>query len=687
MPENNYNQSLASNPKPDFSKIVERPRKSTFKKVAFLVLKIVLILLIIGIIIGAVLGVIFYNNIKQTYGLAMSAKDKLESAAHLVINRDFKGAADLLKSANIDMTQAKSNMEQAAIFDYIPYVGRQTRAVNNVLIAGLKLTDSGEKVLLLMEDITAPLKNESITFSTITAKQKREILEKIVSSESMLLEVQKEIDEASAAIDEIPETGLVGPLRENIAPIKLYLPKVKDLIDGAMPMLKVVPQIAGFDKPIGYLFLLQNNSELRPTGGFIGTYGILKLQDGEIKTFQTDNIYNLDKSTQPILKEPSPMPIAKYLEQKNWSLRDINWSPDFPTTAEKALYMYEQENKILDQLKKQGKPIVSEQGTVITDTIPYEKVDGVIAVTPETVEDLLKLTGPITVEGVMFTDQNLTDQLEYIVGQEFREKGIPISARKEIIMKLADQIRIKLFSLPLQRYADVMDIGIKSLAKKAVLIYFIDPQLEKLILERNWGGQVKSYAGDYLMVVDSNLASLKTDQYVDRTINYSLTWQNGDLVGKVSIVYHNNADFTWKSTRLRSYTRVYVPEGSQLIKSSGAMENDKIKDPANTPGQVESSADLGKTYFGAFIAIEPHEVGTLSFEYKLPDSIKNQIKSNYYNLLIQKQPGVTPNLTLDLNFGNNIKSAVPAEAEKEWFNNAYNYSSALDADKEFKIGF
>ncbi|MBN1325644.1 DUF4012 domain-containing protein [Candidatus Falkowbacteria bacterium] len=687
MPENNLKTGLASNPKPDFSKIVEKPRKSTFRKVAFLVLKIILILLIVGIVIGVVLGVLYYNNIKQTYNLAILSKVKLESAAHLVINRDFKGAAELLNSANADMAQAKSNMEKAAIFDYIPYIGRQTKAANNVLIAGLKLTDSGQKVLLLMEDITAPLKNESITFSTITAKQKREILEKIVSSESMLLEVQKEINDAAAAIDEIPDKGLVGPLRENIAPIKLYLPKVRDLIDGALPMLRVVPKVAGFDKPIAYLFLLQNNSELRPTGGFIGTYGILKLQDGEIKAFQTDNIYNLDKSTQPILKEPSPLPIAKYLEQKNWSLRDINWSPDFPTTAQKALYMYEQENKILEQLKREGKPLTSEQGTIITDTIPYEKVDGVIAVTPETVEDLLKLTGPITVEGVMFTDENLTDQLEYIVGQEFREKGVPISARKEIIMKLADQIRIKLFSLPMQRYADILDIGIKALAKKAVLIYFIDPELEKLILERNWGGQVKPYDGDYIMVVDSNLASLKTDQYVTRTINYSLNRIGDDVFGKISIIYENNADFTWKSTRLRSYTRVYVPEGSQLIGSTGAMENDKIKDPANTPGQVESSSELGKAYFGAFISIEPHEVGTLTFEYKLPDSIKIQINSGYYNLLIQKQPGVTPNLTLNLNFDKNIKSASPAEAEKEWFNNSYNFSSVLDEDKEFKINF
>jgi hypothetical protein len=189
------------------------------------------------------------------------------------------------------------------------------------------------------------------------------------------------------------------------------------------------------------------------------------------------------------------------------------------------------------------------------------------------------------------------------------------------------------------------------------------------------------------MVVDSNLASLKTDQYVDRTINYSLNWKGSDLIANVSIVYKNNADFTWKSTRLRSYTRVYVPAGSTLLSSSGAMENDKTKDPAHTPGQVESATEFGKNYFGAFIAIEPHEVGTLSFTYKLPDQIKNQINLGAYNLLIQKEAGVIPNLTLDLNFGKNIESSTPVNQASGMFAAGYKDSQALSQDSEFKLKF
>ena len=675
-------------PRPDFSKIAEKPRRSYFKKIFWWSIKILALILILLIIGSAILGAIYYKNIKQAYDLSLAAKNNLELSIHDITNRNFKDAANLIGQANSQFIAAQGLLAKVILVRQIPYVGRQLKAVDQVLIAGIKLSDSGQKVVLLIDDITAPLANESITYATITSEQKKEILNKIVQSESMLNDVQKEIDEADAAIESIPEDGLVKPLKDGISPLKENLPKVKKLIDHVLPMLDVIPKVLGFDQAKSYLFLLQNNSELRPTGGFIGTYGILKLQDGEIKEFETDNVYNLDRSTQPIIKEPTPWPIAKYLEQKNWSLRDINWEPDFPTTAQKALDIYNKENLALIDLKKSGQKILGEKGVVITDSIPYEEnLYGVIAMTPEILGGLLKLTGPIVAQDMIFTDTNYQDQLELMVGKLYQELNVPIADRKGIIKKLADQIELKLFTLPLSKLPDLLDIAYKALDQKQIMFYSVDPDLEKLILTKNWGGEIKNTDNDYLMVVDSNMASLKTDQYVERSINYSFSQKNNDLLAKVTITYKNNADFTWKSTRLRTYTRVYVPLGSELVSSSGAMENDKIKDPNHTPGQVEKADEFNKTYFGAFISIEPHETGVLSFEYKLPQKIKDQISSGTYNLLVQKQPGVLPNLTLDLKFDKNIKSASPAEEQNEWFNTSYNLSTVLDMDKTFNVNF
>jgi hypothetical protein len=684
---NNENLSEDKLSSPDFSKISETPKKSKCKRYLFIALRVLAIVLVVLIILGAILGFIYYNNFKQANDLALEAKTNLELAIHKMVNREFDDAAILINQSNLQLSEAKQLLDEVILVRHIPYIATQIKAVDKVLVSGIKLTDSGERVVLLIHDIIEPLQNESITYASISPAQKKEILNKIVESEDLLYEVQTQINEAVIAINSIPEDRLVKPLREGISPLKENLPKVKDLIDHTLPMLQVVPKLVGFEEPETYLFLLQNNHELRPTGGFIGTYGILKLQDGEIKEFETDNIYNLDRSTQPILQEPAPEPIAVYLEQKNWALRDSNWSPDFPTAAQKALYFYKEENRILQELKEQGQEIKGDSDTVITDTIPYQEVDGVIAMTPEVIEEILKLTGPVVVNGVRFTAENLQEELEFQVGKRYYEQGIAKSERKEIIKKLADEIKLRIFGLPLHQAVDILQIAYQALDKKQILIYSKDPELQQMIIERGWGGAIKEAPGDYLMIVDSNLGSLKTDQFVDRFIDYSFDWQGDDLVAKLILTYENNADLTWKSTRLRSYTRVYVPKGSKLISSSGAMQNDKLRDPEGTPGEVKISQEFNKTVFGAFISIEPNETGSLIFEYKLPEQVKQQIEQNYYSLLVQKQPGVVHDLTLDLDFDKNIESALPAELETEWFNTSYQYSMPLSQDKLILIKF
>jgi len=176
---------------------------------------------------------------------------------------------------------------------------------------------------------------------------------------------------------------------------------------------------------------------------------------------------------------------------------------------------------------------------------------------------------------------------------------------------------------------------------------------------------------------------------MDKKINYSFSSDaSGKLHAKVAITYKNDGTFTWKTTRYRTYTRIYVPQGSALVGGSGMMENDKILDPARRTGKIDVGEEFGKTYFGAFISIEPGAEGTLSFEYILPDKIKNQIAGGLYKLLVQKQSG-TPGhpLTLNLNFGKNIKQAQPAEEQKDWGDGVYKLQTDLRLDKEIEVGF
>jgi len=634
--------------------------KKIFKKI----LKIFLIVILIIGIIGGGLGIFYYRELSNIYALALSGKERTEIAQKFFLERNFAASADEFQIAQNNFIEAENELAKLKFLKLIPVIDRQVLAVENLLSASINLTDGMKKVALLGKEISFTVDIRTLTFLQLSPEERRELLKKMSEAEPLFREVKGDIDKAIIAINEIPEVGLFSPLKKIIDPLKEKLPIVKDLLDKSLPMLKVLPQVVGYPEEKTYLFLIQNNSELRPTGGFIGTYGILKLKDGEITYFRTDNIYNLDGPAEKFLKVELPWQLQKYLSIKYWFLRDSNWSPDFPTSAEKAIWFYREER---------GRE---------------QNIDGVIAVTPEFIKWLLELTGPIKIEDIEFTSENLVEALENRVGKEYYRLGIKEKERKEIIGKLAEEIRQKLFSLSISQWPKIIDIVDRALKEKQVLIYAKDRELEKLILERNWGGAIRESLDDYLMVIDTNVSALKTDQAVERKIRYQIKTEGDDLHAKIFITYLHQGRFTWKITRLRTYTRVYVPEGSQLIGGEGMLENDKLIEPSGKPGQIEVSKELNKTYFGAFISIEPGEQRTLSFEYKLPRRIKEQVERGDYSLIFQKQPGTLGHsLTLDLEFDKNIKSAQPAEEKKEWGDRIYRLNTDLKTDREIRVRF
>jgi hypothetical protein len=346
-------------------------------------------------------------------------------------------------------------------------------------------------------------------------------------------------------------------------------------------------------------------------------------------------------------------------------MRDSNWSPDFPTSAAKAEWFYHAERGV------------------------EKKIDAVVAVTPAFIENILRQVGNIEMDGATFTPENLMEVLQYKVEKEYYEKGIPEWRRKDIVGQLGDKIFERLANLPSSGWSGLMNIVLKALTERDLLLWSKVPELEAIISREGWDGAVRTAEMDYLMVVDANLASLKTDGVMDKKINYSFaSGGEGKLHAKVEIVYKNKGTFTWKTTRYRTYTRIYVPAGSTLVRGTGMMENDKILDSARRSGKVDVGEELGKTYFGAFISIEPGEERTLSFEYILPDKVKSEIDQGLYKLIVQKQAGTAGHpLTLNLDFGKKIKQAVPAEEAKNWGDAVYKLQTNLRIDKELEIKF
>jgi hypothetical protein len=612
-----------------------------------------------------ILFILNYPYAKSAYSYALDGQEDFIKAQGAIGAQDFVGAKKALSTAEEKLNNSKSEFSKLNKFKFIPIVGRQIRAVENILTATIQLGSGLQDLADLGDEVFSPLSEdgEAISLSRISPEQTERILKAIYESPPLLQGVKADIDLAVNTISNIPDTGLIGSIKKIVTPLKEQLPAIQSGLELAIPAAEAIPQIAGYPTRKTYLFLLQNNTELRPTGGFIGTYGILKLINGEIENFKTDNIYNLDTPFHNTLIVEPPWQLQKYLKADKWFMRDSNWSPDFPTAATQAEWFYHKEG---------GKE---------------SKIDGVIAVTPTFIESLIKLTGDIKVNGLTFTSDNFIDTLQYQVEQGYYRQGISESERKEIIGVLSSKLLDQVLELPSDRWAELWETFQKDISSKHILMYLKDKSVQQVITGQGWGGSIRSTEGDYFLVVDANMASLKTDPGVLRTINYSVEENdNGDYIATLKINYDNQGTFNWKSTRYRTYTRVYVPLGSELLAHSGVMENDKLH--GGRAGEVEVIDEFDKTVFGGFISIEPQEQGELIYTYKLPKAISDQTENDEYNLLAQKQAG-TPayDLIVNLDFAKKIDSFTPIDKGEQDGQNKVTFPTSLGQDSEFNVIF
>jgi len=348
-----------------------------------------------------------------------------------------------------------------------------------------------------------------------------------------------------------------------------------------------------------FLILLQNNMELRPGGGFLGQYAILKIKNGEVISTFVEDANLLDQRIRA--KIPAPYPFKRMMRIKKWKFRDSNFSPDFPTNAEKAEYFYG-----LARGKKD--------------------FDGVIAVNADVLNHILELTGPIQIPGysTTFTSRDASIKLEDIVEKRYlANPELDSRNRKVILKKMASVIIEKLSSL--KNISRLAKFAQEELRDKNIMLYFKDSNLQDLVQSVHWDGSVaQNWGKDYIMLVDANMGALKSDYYIRRSIDYEVDFTQEKPIATIKYLYKHTAPYgNWRTSDYHSYLRLYVPKGSNLI------ERKMVSYPL-------IDEDFGKTYFGFIVHVLINRETEALIKYELPD----YITPDNYQLLIQKQSGI-----------------------------------------------
>jgi len=387
----------------------------------------------------------------------------------------------------------------------------------------------------------------------------------------------------------------------------------RELFDSGYTLISELPQILGIDSEKKYVFWFQNSSEMRPTGGFIGSYGVLTLDKGKIKNFVIDDIYNPDGQIdlRKIAVTP-PEQIKNFLKENVLYLRNSNWDPDFPKST-----------KAFDDLYFK---------------ITGETINGYLAVDLDFVKSLLKVTGPLYLASYNedISAENFYERAQYYSGFDYKEGS---SDKKSFLTILGSKLMERLFALKSESYSPLLSQIGKSLDERHLMIYFTNNVVDKLLKEKRWDGSLVDTPGDYLFIVNANLGGTKANYYVENKMTYEVSalTRDGLLRANLYLDYKHTADDNaWPGGPYTDYVRAITQNGSKLtgakISYNGGVESDIFKG-------ITVSKEGAYNSFETSFKINPGESVRLILSYDLPVNLSITKDQNQYSLVWQKQAG------------------------------------------------
>ncbi len=322
------------------------------------------------------------------------------------------------------------------------------------------------------------------------------------------------------------------------------LAKIRNTLSYGESFLLLYPRLAGFTEPKTYLVLLQNSSELRPTGGFIGSIGKLTFDGGVISDFVIQDVYVVDGQLKGHVDPPGP--IRELLSQEHWYLRDSNWDPDFQKSGERAAWFYEKETG--------------------------ESVSGVFALSLPLVVDMLRVTGP-----VMLSDYNDQITADNFFGKSiFYTKGnfFPGStAKSDFLGTLARTLLLKLTTDRNINATQLFEVLVLGISRRDVQFMFADTELQALVEHFGWAGRMFTDPGcegveqercvfDPFAVNEANLSVSKVNAFVRHANHREIVIApDGGITESFTMTVANTAENNEPGIggTYRTYMRFFVP--------------------------------------------------------------------------------------------------------------------------------
>ncbi len=363
-----------------------------------------------------------------------------------------------------------------AVAGHVPFVGGSFQAVRRTALAAQLL---GDKAL---PEATAAL----------DLARRGKLLRSGRVDLAVLAELQGHVNRAAVATARARtlvaprNQKLLGSVRAKVDEARLRVGQLDDALQSAQKALFLAPTMLGRDGPRHYYVAVQNNAEARATGGLVGAFALVTADRGTIHLDRTGTDRQLRIAAAPVPSDPAAA--------RTWTAMgstiawfDANLTPHFPDAARNLAGQW-----------------TAQSG---------ERLDGVIALDPLVMSELLKVTGPVRLpDGTAVTSASVVD----FVGHDEYVRYTDVPQRKLLLSALAADLFHQVIAA--KDAIGTMQAFTRAGTSGHFFLWSAHPEEQAVLSQGLVGGALPVHDSPYLSVLTQNFGGNKLDFYLRRTV-------------------------------------------------------------------------------------------------------------------------------------------------------------------------
>lgn len=450
---------------------------------------------------------------------------------------------------------------------WVPFVRVQVRGTEGFASAGELLADSALQLTRATSAVVNPPEPNVPIADSLAALQ---------SVHSAIVRGLAALDASIKKVAALNGYRLIGPLASARADLVKRLPPARQKAARAEAGLRAFLSFAGANGPRRYLVFSQNPDELRPTGGFLGTYGVLTSGTGGLKLERYDGIEQWinapehNSAARPSSEAPTPFSIVRPPSKQN--LSNVNATPDWPTAARLAAELW---------IRGGEAP-----------------VDGVLSFTPDFLARMLQVLGPVEIPsfGETVTAANLIERADF-----YSHHVDPVDAAAGRKAFVAEAVRLsleRLLKAPASQWRDLAQIAGEGFGAREAMAWSAEEPVETVLRGLAWDGAFVGADGDFAAPSEFEYAA-KNGRGLRRTYEHRVVLRadgSARVTTDVTIANPLPPDPAFNLDSL-SFVVMYGPRGAKAAPEMEAPDSSEPSlDGHPAAGWLKAAPPLGEDH-------------------------------------------------------------------------------------------